>query len=371
MRILMIAHTNAPWTPHFARFFTERGDTLRVVSFAPHKLDGVDGIDVEFVGIEPFDLNKNKYVFITSIPRIRKIVRAFQPDLVFAPYLFSNGLSAVLSWKGPIVVSAVGGDVQNIDGWSGLGLLFREAIIRYVCRRAQIVNAVSQPLRDALIRRGVPSSKVLVLPFGVDVAMFYPHPDMPRNPAVNLICTRKHEPVYDIPTIINALAQLKSSGRVFHCTFTCDGSLLERHKVQAAASGLNDYVTFTGNLPHGELPLLLRSADIYISASLSDGTSVALLEALASGLLPVVTRIPANTPWIKHGETGLLFVPGRAEDLTEMISQAMDNAALRQEAFNHNRQLVDQQANMNKNMDHLADIFSKLVSGQIRDDFNS
>ena len=261
---------------------------------------------------------------------------------------------------------AVGGDLQNIDGWSGLALLFREAIIRYVCRRAQIINVVSQPLRDELLRRGIPSSKILVLPFGVDVAMFYPHPDMPRESAVTFICTRKHEPVYDIPTIIDALALLKSSGRTFHCTFTCGGTLLERHKSKAAASGLNGYVTFTGDLPHGELPALLRSADIYISASLSDGTSVALLEALSSGLLPVVTRIPANTPWITHGRTGLLFDPGRADELAEMMRQAMDNAALRQEAFNTNRQLVDQQANMRKNMEHLSDIFAKLIAGQLK-----
>jgi hypothetical protein len=55
MRIMMVAHSDAPWTPHYARFLKQRGDTLLLVSYAPYELDGADGIDMEFIGIEPFD----------------------------------------------------------------------------------------------------------------------------------------------------------------------------------------------------------------------------------------------------------------------------------------------------------------------------
>jgi serine phosphatase RsbU (regulator of sigma subunit) len=61
-----------------------------------------------------------------------------------------------------------------------------------------------------------------------------------------------------------------------------------------------------------------------------------------------------------------LFDPRRADELAEMMAQALDNTALRQEAFNNNRRLVDQQANMRKNMEHLSDIFAKLIAGQLK-----
>jgi len=362
MRILMIAHSDAPWTPHFARFFTDRGDTLLLVSFCPSKLDGIDGVDMEFVGIEPFDKYKNKHVFFTSIPRIRRIVKNFQPDLVFAPYLTSNGLSAALSWKGPLVVSTVGGDVLEQEGQAGWRIRLREMIIKFVCKRADVINPVSQAIYDKLIRLGVPASKLFQLPFGVDTDRFHPAPDMPRPKTKKIICTRKHEPVYDILTVIDALASLKSMGTEFHCTFTCEGTLLEKHKARAESAGLHDHVTFTGNLPYARLPELLRESDVYISASLSDGTSVALLEAMASGLLPVVSRIPANLPWIEHGRTGLLFETGRADTLAEALTRAMDDATLRQCVFEENRQRVKCDADLKQNQNRLADVFEELVS---------
>jgi len=71
MRILMVAHSNAVWTPHFVRFFTSQGHALIVVSFSPEKLDGVD---IKFVGIDPYDRHKNKHMFFTRVPPIRGII---------------------------------------------------------------------------------------------------------------------------------------------------------------------------------------------------------------------------------------------------------------------------------------------------------
>lgn len=363
MRILMVAHTDAPWIPHFTRFFTARGDTLLVVSFAPYEVDGVKGIDVEFVGIEPFDKYKNKHVFFTRIPRVRRIIRRFQPDLVLATYLISNGLTAALSWKGPLAVSAVGGDVLKQDGRGGWRRRLREKIVQFVSGRADLIHSVSQEITDELIRLGVPPSKIIQLAVGVDPEQFCPAEDMPRPQGARFVTIRKHEPIYDNATIIEALALLKGKGRTFHCTFACDGTLFEQHKAQARAAGLDDCVTFTGNLPHGQLPDLLRQADIYLSASLSDGTSVSLLEGMATGLLPVVTRIPANEPWVVHGRTGLLFEPGSPESLAQQLETAMDDAELRKRAFEENRGRVNDGGNMPLNLQRLAEALEGLVSG--------
>jgi glycosyltransferase involved in cell wall biosynthesis len=72
-------------------------------------------------------------------------------------------------------------------------------------------------------------------------------------------------------------------------------------------------------LLHGDLPGFLRAADVYVSASSSDGTSSSLLEAMASGLYPVVSDITANRPWVEHGKNGLLFAVGDAASLAEAL----------------------------------------------------
>jgi len=360
MRLLMVAHTDAPWTPHYSRYFVGRGDRVLVVTFAPGRIEGVE---TEFVGIEPFDFRRNKRVYLTRVPRVRRIIRSFAPDLVYAPYLASNGLTAVLAWKGPIIVAARGGDVLEQAGRTGLRRRLREALVRFVCGRAVLVHTVAQELDDELIRLGVPAWKLVQIPVGVDVRKFTPGADLPRPTATRLVCVRKHEPIYDNATVLNALARLKAAGRDFRCTMAGAGTLLEKHKEQAGALGLLDRVTFTGNLGHDRLPGLLQEADIYISASLSDGTASSLLEALATGLTPVVSRIRANTPWITHGRTGLLFEPGNAASLAEALETAMNDVELRRRAFVENPARVARDADMHKNMERLAGVFEKVAAG--------
>lgn len=364
MRILMVAHSVAGWTPYFARFFASRGDELLVASFSHHELEV---IRIEYLGAKEYDSTKNKHLYFTRVPRLRRIIRSFEPDIVFAIYLTSNGLTAALSWDGPFVVSAVGSDVLDREGRRGLRKRFREGIIQLVARRADVINTVSQELDDELIRLGVPQEKLLQIPFGVDPKIFYPDEDMPRPEATRFICTRRHSTIYDIPTIIDALALLKEAGRKFHCTLTSDGPLLENFKARVRTLGLQDYVTFTGFLSHEELPTVLREADIYISASLVDGTSISLLEAMAAGLVPVVSRIRANEPWIEDGRTGLLFEVGRPDMLAEVLQRAMDDEELRRRALEENIPRVGKDCNMHRNMQRLVSIFEQLVTGKTPD----
>jgi glycosyltransferase involved in cell wall biosynthesis len=358
MRILLIAHSIATWTPYFARYFMQRGDEVLVASFSPEKLDG---IPMEFIGVEPYDPERDKRIFFTRVPRLRQVIRQFQPDLVFAIYLASNGLSGALAWNGPYAVAAVGSDVLDRNNRTGIRKWFRESVIKFVCRRADIINTVSQELDDKLLRLKVPKSKLLQLPFGVDTEKFYPASEMPRPRPFRMICTRRHGPLYDIPTIIKALAELKAKGKTFHCVFTSDGRLLEEHKKMACSLGLQDCVTFTGNLEHNMLPVYLRQSDIYVSASLGDGTSVALLEAMACGLLPVVSRIPANLPWVQDSRTGLLFDPGNSAQLAIALSRAMEDNVLHSAAFKENRQIILDRCDQKKNMDRLAKEFEELI----------
>ena len=358
MRILLVAHSNATWTPYFARYFMQQGDEVLVASFSPEKLDG---IPVEFIGIKPYDAFKDKNIIFTRIPRLKKVIRQFRPDIVFAIYLASKGLSAALAWNGPLVVSAVGSDVLDRFNRTGIRKWFRESVIKFVCRRADVVNTVSQELDDELLRLKVPQSKILQLPFGVDTEQFCPAPDMPRSKAVQIICTRRHEKIYDIPTIMNALADLKRKRQGFRLVFTSGGRLLEEHKKMACSLGLQDCVTFTGVLDYKMLPVYLKQSDIYVSASLGDGTSVALLEAMACGLLPVISRIPANFPWIREDKTGLFFNPGDAGQLAAALSRAIEDNALRSTAFTENRQIVLARCDQKKNIDRLARKFEELI----------
>ena len=361
MRILMIADIRTSWVPNFARFFAGRGDDVLVVSFSPGE---IEGIKTEYIGASNYDYTRNKHLFITRIPRLRKIIRRFKPDLLFAIYLASNGLASALAWSGPLVVSAIGSDVLDRNKRTGFRKFFRESIIKYVAKRADVLNTVSQEIDEELIRLSATKSKLLQIPFGVNMDMFNPAENMPRSEVTQFICIRGHKTIYDIPTVIESLVLLNNRGRKFHCTLTGGGPLIEENRRLVQAAGLNHCITFTGYLDFTKLPELLRQADVYISASLGDGTSVSLLEGMASGLFPVVSRIKANTPWIDHGQTGLLFDVGQPGMLAKQLEQAMDDTDLRKKAFKKNIQLIDKKCNMARNMQRLASVFEQLVEGK-------
>jgi len=331
-----------------------------VISFHP---DRIDGVDSDFVGVLPFDKYRNKRLFLTRLFHVRRIIRGFRPDLVFAPYLVSNGLVGALAWKGPLLVSGRGGDLLQHPDHS----LWRRGIhgttVRFVCRRAGLVHVVAPHLEAVLRGMGVPAGKLVCFPLGVDLNAFHPTTETPRRGATRLICTRNHAPVYDIPTLIEALVRLRDDGTEFHCTFAGGGHLLEAHRRRAEEAGLADRVEFTGSLPHEKLPGLLATADVYVSPALSDGASSSLFEAMATGLLPVVTRIEANTAWIRHGENGLLFQSGEASDLASCLRRAMGDGALREGALRENRRLIEAEGDMRRNMGRMEDLFERVLSG--------
>lgn len=367
MRILMVSHSIATWTTDFARFFVKRKHDVLVASFSPETIDGIDTIHI---GPDPFDPTRDKHMYFTRAFQLRRIIRTFTPDIVYAIYLTSNGLTVALAWKGPFVVSAVGSDVLDRSSRTGFKKWFRENVIKYVAGRADVVNTVSGELDDELIRLGIAESKLLRIPFGVDLTKFHPSDDMPRAQTTRMICTRRHAPIYDIPTIIEALAQLKKKGRKFHCTLTSGGPLLENHKTRVRELGLEEVVTFTGFLKHGELPERLRQADIYISASLGDGTSVSLLEAIATGLIPVISNIRANRPWIEHKRTGLFFEVGNPEGLINALEVAMDDKELRDRAYQEGAGRIVRECDFHRNLACLENVFQQIVEGN-KPDFDA
>ncbi len=234
-------------------------------------------------------------------------------------------------------------------------------IIKYICQRAQVVHAVSIKLAETLRRLGVAEQKLHVFPTGVDCTRFKIRELRRSSDVPRIICTRKHEPVYDIPTIIQALVELKKTGLKFTCTFVGGGHLRDHHEMMAKAGGLEDCVAFLNPVPHEQIPQLLQDADIYVSAAWRDGTSSSLLEAMVMGLVPVVSRIEANVAWITEGANGLMFAPGSVTELCESLKKAIHGKLNSEQLVKTNVRIVHEQADMQTNMQRLEHLLKSAV----------
>jgi glycosyltransferase involved in cell wall biosynthesis len=359
VRIALIAHSNAPWTGHYARHLESRGHSVRVVSFSPDALDGFDVVYVAAPAALPRSLR-----YLAVVPATRRILRRFSPDVVLATYLSSNGMVAALATPRdtPLVVSARGGDVLRQAGYLPAGRLHGH-LIRAVCRRASAVHAVSDELVEALVALGIPAGQIECFPVGIDLTRIpvrlraHGANDPPR-----IICTRRQEEVYRNDTLVAALGVLSSRGVGFHATFVGGGPLLQQRRAQVRGLGLERQVRFVGQVDLYGVADLLRESDVYVSASTSDGTSSSLLEAMAAGAFPVVTAIRANEGWVDDRVTGLLFDVGDAHGLAHALERALGDAALREAAAAANRDRVERDGNQALTMPRLEALLRRAAS---------
>jgi len=355
MRICYIVHSQshfaAPYIDHFAR----QGHEIHLISFTRDPLPNA-------VNHHPLphdcDPTKSPVAYVRAIPQVRRLVRAIAPDLVHAHFLTSNGLVATASGFHPLVVSARGSDVHN-----SLRSPARRGLIRWVVQRADLVNPVSAELAAKIATLGVPAEKILCLSQGIDAKRFA----LPRAPrrsdgVVRIVCTRKLHRPYQPATIVAALARLAATGLAFEMTFAADGRDVAALRADVAARGLGDRVRFLGGYRPEALPEILAASDVYVSASLWDGTSPALLEAMAAGVYPVVTDCPANREWLGGEGDGLFFPADDVDALTTALARALRTPDSWAAAAERNRALVRARADRDTNLDVLGRHYERLVA---------
>ena len=104
--------------------------------------------------------------------------------------------------------------------------------------------------------------------------------------------------------------------------------------------------------------IFLPGADIYVSTSLYDGTSVSLLEAMGSGAFPVVTDIPANREWITNGENGFLVPVDEEKYLANRIIDAIRKPRLLERSRIENLSIAERCALACKYRENQESIFT-------------
>ncbi|MHC1742408.1 MAG: glycosyltransferase [Syntrophobacteraceae bacterium] len=123
--------------------------------------------------------------------------------------------------------------------------------------------------------------------------------------------------------LLEALAILARKHETLRLMLVGDGELKDSLEAICRRLSLTDRVIFAGN--REDVADILAMAELFVLPSLSEGTSLALLEAMAGGKPVVATDIPGNRSVIERGKSGLLAPPGDAAALADAIDQLLDH----------------------------------------------
>ena len=356
MRICYIALGTFTHIGPYIDYFKEAGHDVSFVCLSPSPDRGVPTYNVGFGG--KYSQSTGKWKYPISMIRARKLIKELKPDIVHAHYATSCGLTAWVCGFHPTVVTVHGSDLTV-----GMKSRIWRPLLKKIFEYSDCVNTVSKNLEEMVVSLGISRDKIETLTLGIDSEKFCFVERAARDPAqgLKLVCTRRLEPVFGHQTIIGALVRLKNKGIKFEMTFVGDGSLLSELKQYTSKVGLDDSVTFAGKVHYDDLPEILARHDVYLSASLWDGTSLSLLEALATGLFPIISDIKANSAWLSHNTDGLLHKVGDADDLAKCIMQLYGNPQLAVSAAGRNRRKVIKHGNRKTNMKRLERIYQELI----------
>lgn len=218
---------------------------------------------------------------------------------------------------------------------------------------AIVVNCefVRQHLRDD---EGVPAARIRLCYNGVDLDEFVPRETPRDSVAIGVVCALR--PEKDLTTLIEAFARMRRSG--VRLLIVGSGSMVGDLRSRAEARGLAQDCTFIPGT--AQVAEWLRAIDIFVLPSKSEALSNSLLEAMASGCCPVASRVGGNTELVRHGENGMLFEAGDADQLTNELETLLELPALREQLAARAR-LTAEQFSIAASARRMEEIYTELI----------
>ncbi|TLN21232.1 glycosyltransferase family 4 protein, partial [bacterium] len=287
---------------------------------------------------------------------LKRVIEQVQPDVIHAGPIQSAAMLAALSGFHPLVSMSWGSDLL-LDADRDWKMRFATS---YTLSRTTVLAGDCNAVRKKAVDFGFPAERVVLFPWGVDLERFSPgepaglRERLGWEDAFVVLSLRSWEPLYGVDVVVKAFCRAAEAEPRLRLMLLGGGSQAATLRQMLAQHGLLERVHFGGQVSGDDLPDYYRSADLYVSASHSDGSSVSLMEALACGLPVLVSDIAGNREWIGPGESaGWLFPDGDAEALaTGMLRAAADEAELK-ERHAAARLLAERRADWTKNFQQL------------------
>lgn len=304
--------------------------------------------------------------------RLWRLLRALCPHIVHSRNLaaLEAQLPALLAGVRGRVHGEHGRDVHDLDGSRTSHRWLRRAFRPLVRRYIPLSRDLERYLRDDI---GVPEPKIAQIYNGVDAARFHPAgeravlPDGFAPPGTVVIGTvGRLAAVKDQITLVRAFItllerepQLRTRARL---VIVGEGELRTQARALLEQSGLTALAWLPG--ARDDVPELMRAMDVFVLPSLAEGISNTILEAMASGLPVIATRVGGNGELVAEGATGMLVPAAQPAILAEALAIYVDDEALRRRHGAAGRARVEREFSMEAMVARYVEVYRRELERQ-------
>lgn len=376
---MKIIYFSKSYTPHDFRFLSSLSKTEHEIFFLqlePAKRQTEDRPVPENVQQILWAGGRGEFHW-RDVPKLvlslRKVIREVKPDLIHAGPIQNCAFLVALSGFRHLLAMSWGYDlVMDADKSAWM-----RWVTQFTLKRSAFFTSDANVSRDKAVSFGMNPEKTVIFPWGTDIEHFVPKTDRRRktvdgkmrsgvggrrSKGITLFCSRTWEAIYGVDVLAKAFVKVASVKPDVNLILLGGGSQGAHIRRILMNGGVMERVHFGGQVGQRDLPRWYHMSDIYISPSHVDGTSVTLLEALASGLPCLVSDIPGNKDWIEEGVNGWTFRDGDVDDLAEKILFAIKNKKSFKKIGEAARKTAEERADWKKNFGKLLETYDNVIA---------
>ena len=291
---------------------------------------------------------------------VREHLRQIKPDV-----LHTHGYRCDLLHGGPARRLGIA-TVSTLHGSSrmgGLSHLFEWLQERALTRFDGVV-AVSEPLRQSLLARGVPEERLHFIPNGwvppeeyLDREAARRQLELPKDRMV-IGWIGRLIPIKGCDVFLESLARLGPKAPAWHGVVVGDGPERAALEEQARSLGIMDRVSFAGSVP--EAARIVKALDVFVLSSRSEGTPMTILEVMGAGVPVVATAVGGVPGVVDPPQSGWLAPPEKPAELAKILREALADDKCRARRGSVGRERVERIYGSLAWTNHYLDIYEKL-----------
>jgi len=253
----------------------------------------------------------------------RRLLRENDYDLVHAFFGFPTGwLCYRTADKLPYIISLRGSDVPGEHARLKLDYKILGPVFAAIWKKAAVLVAPSEGLKNRALKF-LPSVQIEVIPNGVELERFSPAETAREQQTLRLLTVGRLSVTKRVEILIDAIEILHKAGYKVRFTIIGGGQMLQKLKRIVSGKNLGNIIEITGRIVAEDMPQVYRQNDIFVSASMQEGMSNAMLEAMASGLPIITTRCEGTEELI--ADNGFVVEYANAEEIAKAVRKLADD----------------------------------------------